>query len=150
MIKISFPSFALSLLLLFCMNSCGSQIEITPFPDAPFDHVLAYQMDEAYGKVIENNQLSEHVVGKPKELSKEQVESLLSTINSASSYGEVGASCFEPHLGFVFYNSSNEVVAHATVCLMCSWLQTSPKSCSNPLSRKGSMEISNLEKQLFN
>lgn len=146
----SFSFFVFIIVLLVGVNSCGPNIEIIPFPDAPFDHVLAYKMDGTDNNVIEKNQLSEHVLGKPKELSKEQVNRLLNIINSVSSYGEEGASCFEPHLGFVFYNSNDEVIAHATVCLMCSWMQTSPKSCSNPISRKGSNKLSNLEKQLFN
>lgn len=148
------PSFLICSILIFAVMlifaSCEPSIEISPYPNMQFDQVKAYKMDGQYSKVIEDGKLSPHISGKGAVLNDAQVMQLLKIINSADSYGEEGASCFEPHLGFVFYNVNQEQVAHATVCLACSWVRTTPKSCSSPLSRKGSKALRELEKEIFN
>ncbi len=52
------------------------------------------------------------------------VKILNSKLESKSSYGGGTASCFDPHLGVVYY-LKNKPVAHISVCLDCNRLQSS-------------------------
>ncbi|RKS19073.1 hypothetical protein CLV94_3024 [Flavobacterium endophyticum] len=45
-------------------------------------------------------------------------------LGSKLSYGTGTASCFDPHLGFVYY-LKGKVVAHVSVCLQCNRLRSS-------------------------
>lgn len=138
-------------LLIFTILIIGCQDKLidSPYPNSEFDKVIAYKMKGMESEVVEQNKLSNNVDSKNEPLNKIQVEELLSILNAKSTYGGVPAKCFEPHLGFVFYNSDNRIVAHSTICLACNWMSATPKISEFAFSKKGENRISKLESEIF-
>ena len=60
-----------------------------------------------------------------KTLTQNQIQRLLSILNSKPTYGCGRGQCFNPGFGFVFYKKE-KIVAHASVCLDCNWIDTDP------------------------
>lgn len=73
--------------------------------------------------VNEKGQLAKTVI-KHVVLNKETISALSKKLGQRESYGGVQAACFDPHLGFVYYEKG-KVVAHITVCLDCNILHSS-------------------------
>jgi hypothetical protein len=98
-----------------------------PFSKIKFDKVVAY--DFLGGKesdvyiITSAGKLSESVV-KQAELDKNTIAQLNEKLGSKSSYGKGTFSCFEPHLGIVYY-FKGKVTAFITVCLQCNRLRAS-------------------------
>lgn len=98
-----------------------------PFNALQFNKVIAYAFEgdeEIYPCVI-NNQTNRFnpVVVRQKELTKEQLENLVSFLTDSTTYGEGTAACFRPHLAVVFYQD-NRMVYEVDVCLDCNYLQS--------------------------
>lgn len=108
------------------MISCGPEIILNEFPKEDFDKVVAYKMLGREGEVIEDGKISSNVTGKGKTLEEKEVEELLNIFNDKSTYGGISASCFKPHVGYVFYNQNNKVSGYATICLACNNMITNP------------------------
>lgn len=126
------------------------------YPKIPFDRVLAYKMANTNETIIDEfGQLSRHTVGDPMSLSEEQVLELTNLLTDSNNYGGGAARCFEPHMGYVFYKDTNfEVVAHITVCLLCSNLVAVPDipqhiNLDNCLSPLGIERFREFEEQLL-
>ncbi|MCP4440874.1 MAG: hypothetical protein GY810_18280 [Aureispira sp.] len=97
------------------------------YPEVPFNRVLAYKMANTNETVIDEfGQLSRHTVGDPITLSDQQVLELTSLLTDSDNYGGGASRCFEPHIGYVFYNDYFESIAHITICLGCSNLVAVP------------------------
>lgn len=137
------------LLAIICLSSCKDEPIENQFPNLDFDYVVAYKMKGREEKVIEKNKLSINVSNENKKLDSTQVALLTNILNSKSTYGGISASCFEPHLGFVFYGSSNEILAHTTICLACNSLDSTPNIDEGPFSEKGAKRIFEFEKEIF-
>lgn len=114
------------LLISFLVFTSGFG-QANPFTKLKFDKVIAY--DFSGGKesdlsiVTPAGKLSKSV-SKQKELPNSLAKELSIQLGSKSSYGKGTASCFEPHLGFVYYYKG-KIVAHVTVCLDCNRLRSS-------------------------
>lgn len=137
------------ILMSIILSNCGREIKLNNFPKEKFETVVAYEMTGEYGEVIENGKVSNKVVGKGKTLGDKQTEELLKIFKDKSSYGEVVASCFEPHIGYVFYSKKNKVVGHSTICLGCNWMKTTPDIGEFIFSKKGAKRLAQLEKKIF-
>lgn len=127
-----------------------SEFTLNEFPGSPYHKVIAYKMNGDNVNIINRqNKLSSTVVGEGVVLTKEQEERLLSIYRDKKSYGSEFYRCFDPHLGFVFYDVSGKVVAHSTVCFLCNWMRTSPDIGATIFSISGARSLAQLEGDLF-
>jgi len=104
---------------VFCQTS--------PFAKLKYDKVVAYDFSggkESDISIVTPAGKISASVSKQKELSDSLADELSIKLGSKSSYGKGTASCFEPHLGFVYYYKG-KIVAHVTVCLDCNRLRSS-------------------------
>lgn len=95
-----------------------------PFDTLKFDKIIAYDFEgseEPNPSVIGKNNKFTNVILKQKYLNEKQAQFLLKCLTSNSTYGGSFAACFNPHLGFVFFNN-NKVVYKVDVCLGCNYL----------------------------
>lgn len=138
-----------------------------PFDKIVFDKVIAYDYEgneEAFSSVIGPNGNFIPIIEKQAALNKTQIEFLVNKILTAkSTYGGVTASCFNPHLGFVFYNKTERVFV-TDICLGCNYLTSDidiPAAASHQrkldkdvivtdygFSKKGKAQIIRLAKEL--
>lgn len=92
--------------------------EYNPFATLKYDKVIAYSYDGRGGQeIVEGGKLNRNAKGK-KELTKQQIDSLILTVTDTLSYGGGSASCFDPHLGIVFYEGK-KIAAHISICFEC-------------------------------
>ncbi len=95
-----------------------------PFDTLKFDKIIAYDFEgseEPNPSVIGKNNKFTNVILKQKYLNEKQAQFLLKCLTSNSTYGGSFAACFNPHLGFVFFDN-NKVVCTVDVCLGCNYL----------------------------
>lgn len=88
-----------------------------------FDKVIAYDYDgdeEHFNTVIKNGKFIP-IIDKQAALNKTQVDNIIKTLTSNSTYGGESAACFNPHLGIVFFNESKPVFV-VDICLGCNYL----------------------------
>ena len=98
-----------------------------PFADLSYNKIIAYDYEgdeEHFNSIIQPNGKFTIVVTDQKELNQNQADNLVSLLTNSATYGEGFASCFIPHLAFVFYNDL-EVVFKVDVCLDCNHLISS-------------------------
>jgi hypothetical protein len=95
-----------------------------PF-DINFDKVIAYDYEgseEPFPSVIDKNGNFIPIIDKQIALTATQIDFLINEILTANStYGGQTAACFQPHLGFVFFNKTESVFV-IDVCLGCNYL----------------------------
>lgn len=60
------------------------------------------------------------------ELTEPQVEEFLSLFNNRKSYGHYEMACFDPRIGLVFYDASDQIVAYLSLCLQCNNVRSEP------------------------
>lgn len=113
-------------LLIHVTGSLTAQVN-SSFVKLRADSVVMY--DFAGGKggdlyIVDDNGILAKDIFKSVTLDNTLSEQLKYRLGSKKSYGKSSAACFDPHLGFVFYNSG-VVVAHVTVCLDCNRLHSS-------------------------
>ena len=153
------------LLVSILVASCASDVNLNKYPSKEFSKVIAYKLasstseiqvkgkDTTYlisltEEIITNNTLTNAVL-KEKKLNSSQTTKLLEIFHSKYTYGERAAKCFEPHLGFVFYNDKNEIIAHSTICFGCNWMKTTPDIGAGIFSKRGANRLRKLEKDIF-
>jgi len=100
----------------------------TPFGQLDYDRVVAYDYEgDAKGDgreiIVEDGKLAPKI-SKKMELSQEQVNSLTGFLGANETYGGGTASCFDPHMGLVFYEGE-KVVMHVSICMECNRLSAS-------------------------
>lgn len=118
----------LTFLCLVLFNSCDSSAptnqkpkdEGVVFPNASYTSVTAYHFDDLEGNgIIDKNGVLNPTIKKEKELTEEEINTFLKTINDNKTYGGLYTRCFKPRLGLVFYNK-DKAVAHISICFECS------------------------------
>ncbi len=57
-------------------------------------------------------------------LSKSKIKEILDFLSNSTSFGGEAATCFESHLGFVFYEK-DKPLEHVSICLVCNGLNSS-------------------------
>ncbi len=134
---------------LGCQNSSKTNTILNDFPQKEFEKVVAYKMNGEYGEIVENGKLAKYLVTSEKTLSEKEANTLMAILSDDTTYGDVAARCFEPHLGYVFYNDNNEMIAHATICLICNQIRTSPDIGVFILGEKGKSRLHKLEENTF-
>ena len=98
-----------------------------PFNTFKFNKVIAYDyegVEEPYGSVFDINHKFIDIIESQKELTKSQTLDLINFLTNTKTYGGSTAACFNPHLGFVFFQNNNPVF-HMDICLDCNYLISS-------------------------
>ncbi|MCS6833214.1 MAG: hypothetical protein NZ521_06550, partial [Flammeovirgaceae bacterium] len=76
-------------------------------------------------------------------LTPQQQKDLLALLENPSNFGGSDHRCFEPHIGFVFFNDKKQPLAHISLSFDCNKMETSHTieaikiSGSNHFSRQG-------------
>ncbi len=149
---IGMVGFCLCLLITVGCTSptpSGPSPQLNPFPGSAYSYVVAYRMDGENANIIEKGELSQHVVGQGVRLSETQAIELLNIYNNTATYGGDFFRCFEPHLGFVLYDTEGVPVAHSTVCFLCNWMRTEPDIGMFVFSSTGRKKLMTLEGDVF-
>ena len=101
----------------------------SPFDTLIFDKVIAYDFDgiksPSQSILSERGHLVPFII-KQHALSTKQTSSVLNSLTDKETYGGMRYACFEPHLAFVFYESS-KIKMVVDVCLDCNYLIASTK-----------------------
>lgn len=132
-----------SLLLFFIYNNSFAQVK-NPFATIQYDSVVMYDYEPAReeGEIVYNGKLDGRIK-KRVQLDKKTIGTIHNMVGKTSSYNNVVAGCFDPHLGLVYYKRG-EIVGYMSVCLHCNGLYATP----DIENRKPA--ISNSLRQFFN
>lgn len=136
-------------LLVIGLFGCEAKKKVHSFPGQDFEYVMAYKMNGHYGLVVEDDKISLNTIGEGERLLDEEEIELIDILNDPESSGNIGALCFEPHVGYVFYGNQEQIVAHTTICISCSQVRSQPPVDSWILSSKGSKRLESLEDMIF-
>lgn len=117
------------IILFSCLLILTSFIEDNrsedPFKSFKYDKVVAYDYNGIGGiRIVDSNGHITGTVRAQTELTKKQFKEINKTLSERSTYGGTTASCFDPHLGIVYY-FDNKMVAHISICLECNYLESS-------------------------
>ena len=115
-----FYIFFLFTTLVFCQKN--------PFTKLQFDKVIIYDFsggkgEEDFSIINEKGKLAKSVT-KQIVLDKNTIMLLNQKLEDRKSFGAGTASCFDPHLGIVYYYK-NKPVAHISICMDCNRLRSS-------------------------
>jgi hypothetical protein len=120
------------LLILFCLlvGKLSAQTTLESegdFPTKDVFKVFAYPLDGNSGSlVVQNGKLSPAVTDKKGVmLTDKQQKELLALLENPSNFGGSDHRCFEPHIGFVFFNSKKQPIAHISVSFDCNDIESS-------------------------
>ena len=84
-----------------------------PFTQLKFDKAIMYDFEGGKGSesiyILDNNGKLSKTVRKKVILDQKTLKTLNTKLESKESYGAATASCFEPHLGIVYYLKNNPV-----------------------------------------
>jgi hypothetical protein len=98
---------------------------VPEFPGQPYYRVIAYELNGRYGDAraatVFHNQTGKQIV-----LTESQIGEFLSLLNNRKSYGHYEMACFDPHIGLVFYDASEKIVAYLSLCLQCNNVRSEP------------------------
>ena len=98
---------------------------VAEFPGQVYHKVIAYELNGRYGHARAAS-VFEAQTGRQVVLTEPQLEEFLSLFNDRKSYGYYEMACFNPRIGLVFYNASNEIVAYLSLCLECNNVRSEP------------------------
>jgi hypothetical protein len=87
---------------------------------------------DAYGQF-------DKTVGKQFELSHSQIQELKAILSNKTTYNEPVATCFLPHIAFVYYRD-NKITGQTNVCFLCEGVKSVPKF-NGSLSKKGTERL---------
>lgn len=137
------------LLLILVLTNCGNTVKLNEFPKGDIKKVVAYKMTGEYGEIIENGKISNKITGKKETIEGEEMEALIKIFRDRSTYGNVAASCFEPHVAYIFYGKKDNMLGHATICLTCNWMKMNPDIGESIFSEKGAKKLAEIEQKIF-
>jgi len=98
-----------------------------PFATIKFDKVVMYDFEggkDSDLSIVDDKGNLAKSISKEVELNKKSTENLTRKLGELKSYGGATASCFDPHLGLVYYYKG-KTVAHISICLDCNRLRSS-------------------------
>jgi hypothetical protein len=97
-----------------------------PFLAQKFDKVIMYDFEGGKGiamRIVEKEKLVK-TIRKQIQLDSHEISQLNIKLCEKLSYGGGTASCFDPHLGFVYF-FEGKIVGYITICLDCNRLYSS-------------------------
>lgn len=113
-------------IMLHLTGTLAAQVD-NPFLQIKTDSLVMYDFVGGKGGnlyIVNDDGTLANTISKSVTLDKNVSLQLMHKLGSKTSYGGGVAACFDPHLGFVFYNKG-KLVAHVTVCLDCNRLHSS-------------------------
>jgi len=147
--KLSVLILAFCVFYCFACQSLINKILLNDFPQKEFVKVISYKMNGQLEEIVKDDKLAKHLITAEETLSEKEINRLLDILSDNTTYGDFGKSCFEPRLGYVFYDENNEIAAHVTICLACSQIKTSPYIGASVLGKKGTSQLHELEEIIF-
>ena len=106
---------------LFC------QAQQNPFLALQYDSIVAYEFQGEGARMIKYCLEKESSrIYNSKRVSKKSISALEAVITSNDSYGQMTASCFDPHFAIVYY-LQDSIIASVDICLDCNYLSSSLK-----------------------
>lgn len=90
--------------------------------------VVVYDYRAEEGALVQGGRLHKGVLGNLTETLDASEVDRLEELVTGSRTKELGAWCYLPHHGFIFYDAANAVVGHIEVCLMCRNYRSYPRS----------------------
>ena len=124
--KTTLMRITITIFLLTLFMAVHSQTN-NPFAKLKFDKVVMYDFEGGKGTdlyiINDKGELAKSIC-KQVQLTKAEANRLNLKLGSKQSYGGATASCFDPHLGFVYF-LNGKVVGHITICLDCNRLRSS-------------------------
>ena len=113
-------------------DSCHVPFHIlSPYDTLEYDRAVAYDYDGMSareivrdGRLIKVDEFRGGRIYKQKALTEEEVMRFNKIIGDTATYGGPTASCFDPHLGVVYYNK-NKIVGYMSICLDCNYMRAS-------------------------
>lgn len=119
------------LLCVFQISFAKNKIKKNPFDTLTYDSVVAYDFKgNGDNPIVKYGSLNKLLIVKSIKLSKKQINRISKTIGKKSSYGGYTASCFDPHLGIVYYKNGL-IIAHINICFQCNYLLAYPNLPEN-------------------
>ena len=119
-------SILIIFVILFSKFTFG-QKDNNPFLKLTADSIVFYDFggkpEEEITTIIKNGKLSNTVI-KSNKLDKITGDNFTKLLGQKESYGSSTASCFEPHLGVVYY-FNKKPIAYINICLSCNRLDPS-------------------------
>ncbi len=105
-----------------------SQKKDNPFLKLSTDSIVIYDFGNYVKKdgfaIIDKQGNLSSTVRKSAKLDKEEAKSFTSSLSDTTSFGGGTASCFDPHLGIVYYKNK-KVLASINICVGCNRLEAS-------------------------
>ncbi|MFC6997832.1 hypothetical protein [Rufibacter roseus] len=120
-------SFLLSFIILI-LTAISATGQNNPFLALAYDSLVIYDFSSSDGvtefiNIIDKDGKLASTVTKSVKLNKQSAKELSKMLGSKASYGQGTASCFDPHLGIVYYKKGRPV-AHVDVCVSCNKLRS--------------------------
>ena len=162
-----------NIFVIFCVSclwaACGGGLSLqggankpsnAPFAQLPYHKIMAYgyntgDMANLKTRPIERiidaqGQLAATAVLPPVQLSADQAKRLMQILDQRSSYGNGGAKCFIPRMGFALYDQKDSLIGQANICLECEWVRAIPAIPyeSQGISAKGLQALSDMCREL--
>ena len=128
-----------SLFILICNHFVLAQSQ-NPYLALRFTKVIMYDYEghkDYFLSIVDKDGNLASSIKKQVELDRQTVNALNSKLGNKSSYGAATAACFDPHLGFVYYNNE-KIVAFISICLSCNRLQSSLELSAQMQGKTGS------------
>jgi hypothetical protein len=136
-----------------CTSSCNKSPLQNPdnaFLPLKYDKAVAYNYNgEGDIEIIDENGKLAKGIKKSIELDSSQVIVITNVLSDKSTYGGDVASCFDPHLGLVFYKGE-KVAGYVSVCLECNYLISSIEipAAKSGFSKLGGDRIVSFQKEI--
>ncbi len=116
------------ILIILSSNVTFGQKANNPFLKLKFDSIVFYDFggnpEDEIITIIQNDDKLSYSVIKSVKLDKITGDNFTKLIGKKESYGGTTASCFEPHLGVVYYYNKKPI-AYINICLSCNRLSSS-------------------------
>ena len=130
----------IGLLFSFCLLSIASfSQKHNPYAALKFDKVVMYDFEpsgDKGGSIVEaNGQLTKHV-SKQVRLDRTAILQLNQRLGNKVSFNWGTAACFDPHLGFVYYQGK-KIIGYITICIDCNILSANLKLPAQTRSKEG-------------
>ena len=116
----------LNLLLLLTISTVLHGQVNNPFLKLKFDKVVFYDFEEIGeegSQLVDDNGKTVQKIIKQVQLDTSMISKLNSKLGDKRSYGNVTASCFDPHCGFVYF-LNGKPVAQILICIDCNRLRS--------------------------
>ena len=116
-----------SFIFLFAIAICSNGQTKNPFLTIKFDKVKMYDFEGGNGSdlsIVDDKGELATSISKIVQLSNQTITRLNTKLGDKKSYGGTTDSCFDPHLGFVYYLQC-KIVEYITISLDCNRLRSS-------------------------